>query len=149
MAGDRRLIKGSGKRVELEAAWNARVQDADAMLAAERFESAIAAGIYAVEILLKSLICKRLGIDFLPAVFEIHDLESLTLHAGLRNQLELREGESLEFQRNWAFIREIATKLNDFRYQPDHPESRDQALRFFEQLRHPETGVLTWLMEQT
>lgn len=113
------------------------------MLAVERFASAIEAGICAVEILLKSLICERTEIDFLPAVFEIHDPEASMLHAGLRGQSELREAESLEFRQNWTSVREIATKWNDLRYLPDDPESRGQAAEFFEQLHREEAGVLT------
>jgi hypothetical protein len=69
MGNERKLTKGSGKRAEFEAAWKDRLHDADALLAAGRFAAAIASGIYGVEILLKSMICRRLEIDFLPGAF--------------------------------------------------------------------------------
>jgi hypothetical protein len=67
---------------DLEAAATDRLLDAEALFAAGRFASAVAMGVYALEIQLKVLICRRLNLTALPRAFEIHDIESLLVLSG-------------------------------------------------------------------
>ena len=72
---------------DLDTAWRDRLADAEALLAAGRNGWAIATGLYALEIRLKVLVCRRLDIDKLPKAFEVHDLSSLLLLAGLSQRI--------------------------------------------------------------
>ena len=59
--------------------WQDRLAEGKALLAASYHAWAMATGLFALEIRLKVLICKRLKIDKLPRAFEIHDLDGLLL----------------------------------------------------------------------
>ncbi|HMB03661.1 MAG TPA: hypothetical protein VKP69_07955, partial [Isosphaeraceae bacterium] len=77
------FTKPGARRVELQQASVDRQLDARALLAATRYASAIAMGLYALEIRLKVKICFRLDLDALPTAFEVHDFQGLLILTGL------------------------------------------------------------------
>jgi hypothetical protein len=98
---------------------------------------------YALEIRLKVLICRRLDLGDLPRAFEIHDLSSLLLLAGLSNRIERKPARGV--RRNWDRNLVMAGHLNEFRYTADSKWPAAMAFGFFQQLRDPPHGVMTWL----
>jgi hypothetical protein len=68
MAGDEKFSKLGASDAHLATAWQDRMADANTLLAAGRHGAAIAAGIYALEILLKTRICRILKLNQLPSV---------------------------------------------------------------------------------
>ena len=137
------LTKLGSALPDLEAAWQDRLKDAEELLAAGRHGWAIATGLYALEIRLKVLICRRLDLDQLPRAFEVHDLAGLLLLAGLSRRIQRKPARGVK--RNWDGILMLAPLLNDFRYTADAKWTAAQAQEFFRQLRDPPNGVLIWL----
>jgi len=148
MAGERDFSKLEALEADLDVASNDRLIDADALLAARRYASAVAMGVYALEIRLKARICRRLDLDALPKPFEIHDLASLLTLSGL-----LRRINDPSFTRtldDWNEVERwsLPKQLNDLRYKPPIICSQPQARDFFAQLRDPPDGVLPWISSQ-
>jgi hypothetical protein len=77
MANERLFAKLGAPVSELRAAAQDRLRDADVLFLAGRFASAIAMGVYSLEIHLKVRICERLNLEQLPSLVQIHDLVSL------------------------------------------------------------------------
>ena len=133
------------KSADLQTAAVDRLQDADLLFANGRFASAIAMGVYSLEIHLKVRICTRLNLIALPRVFEIHDLEVLLIMCGLRTA---RDSAPILVKQNWADIADQASFINDFRYLPASNWNQNLASTFLQQLRDPPDGVLPWLSAQ-
>jgi hypothetical protein len=140
------FTKPGGKRSDLEAAWQDRLADAEALLAAGRHAWAIATGLYALEIRLKVLICKRLDLQHLPKGFEIHDLDGLLLLTGLSQKMQKKGARKTRL--NWDGIVNVARVLNDLRYQPAANWTATDSHTFFRRLNDPPDGVLPWLSRQ-
>jgi hypothetical protein len=128
---------------DLEQAWQDRLADAEALPAAGRNALAIATGLYAVEIRLKTVICLRLDLEQLPRAFEVRDLPGLLTVAGLSRRIERKPAKGV--RTSWDAVVALASRLNDFRYKPDAGWTAEQARKFFRQLRDPPHGVLLWL----
>jgi hypothetical protein len=146
MAGLQNLTKPGTPIADLEAAWPDRLVDAEALLAAGRPAATMASALYALEIRLKVLICKRLDLDALPKAFEIHDLNGLLLLAGLSRRIERRRAATIK--RVLGEIIRVSEQLNDFRYLPDRNWSHHQAATLLNQLKDPTDGVFQWLSKQ-
>ena len=131
---------------DLSQAWEARLLDAETLLAAGRFPSAVAMGVYALEICLKARICARLEVPLLPKAFEIHDLKGLLLLSGLSHRLEVNEARPT--RRSWGEITRTAGLVADHRYRPNSVLGRSEAEAFFVQLNDPSSGVLPWILSQ-
>jgi hypothetical protein len=132
---------------DLEDAWKDRLLDAETLHAAGRNASTIAAGLYALEIRLKALICQRLDLPSLPKAFEFHDLSALLILSGLSRRLEKKLARSVK--RNWDSIVVLSSSsLNDLRYLPDQRWGQQDASDFLNQLNGTSDGVLTWLSKQ-
>jgi hypothetical protein len=153
MAGDRdrSFKKLEATAVDLRAASKDRLEDARILAAAGHPASAIAAGLYALEIFLKVLICQRLDLPALPKAFEIHDLEALLILSGLSQRLA---GAS-HIRFNWDQILIPAQKLEELRYLPEGSQqlpigarNPQDAVTFLARLDDPNDGVLTWLSSQ-
>ncbi len=147
------FTKLGANAADLQAASRHRLEDAKALDASGRAASAIAAGLYALEILLKALICKRLDLPALPKAFEIHDLEALLILSGLSQRLADPSASPVKF--NWQEILVLANSLNEFRYLPEgshqlplDARSPHDASTFLARLENPADGVLTWLLNQ-
>ena len=148
MALDRSFLKAGATSAALEAASLDRLADAQVLLDAGRFASAIAMGIYAVEMSLKVAICRRLSLDALPKAFEIHDLESLLLLAGLQARIALKK--NLRVATHWNLVLEQSTRLNELRYRPiaELALSSPEVTMFIRSIAVPPHGVLPWLSKQ-
>ena len=148
MAADRSFTNlGTATVGDLNQAWEDRLRDADALLAAERFPSAVAMAVYSLEIRLKVRICQRLDVLSLPKAFEMHDLAGLLILSGLSQRLSAAEADPIK--RNWVKITQTANLVTDRRYQSNNALGRQDAELFFAQLRDPSSGVLPWISNQS
>jgi len=116
MAGERRFAKLGAKLSDLEEAAADRLRDADVLSEGGRHDSAIAMGLYALEISLKTAICRRLDLDALPTEFQIHDFEGLLVLSGLSTRL--RSPEAAAVKANWDFLtgNYQSAHVNELRY---------------------------------
>jgi hypothetical protein len=130
---------------DLQDAAGERLQDGEMLLLAGRFPSAIAMGVYSLEIHLKVLICRRLNLAGLPKAFEIHELESLLVLSGLQTA---RDAASPTLQFNWEEIADQSLRINEMRYLSSANWNLNDAQTFFERLRDLPDGVLPWLLAQ-
>jgi hypothetical protein len=130
---------------DLQLAATDRLHEAELLFANDRFASAIAMGLYSLEIQLKVRVCVRLNLVKLPIAFEIHDLEGLLVLSGLR---AARDSAPPAVQLSWTEIINTAAKLNELRYQPAANWAQKSAADFLAQLRDPPHGVLPWLSAQ-
>jgi hypothetical protein len=146
MAAKGEFTKLGAARADLEAAWQDRLAEAHALHTAGRHAWAIATALYALEIRLKVIICKRLDLDRLPRAFETHDLESLLLLAGLSRRIEKRSARKVK--ENWEKILPLAEVVNDIRYQPAAKWAPQEAADLFGRLNDPTAGVMSWLSKQ-
>ena len=145
MAAGSKFATLGASLTDLEASAAERLQDAEMLLAAGRFPSAIAMGVYSLEIHLKVLICKKLNLIGLPRAFEIHELESLLVLSGLQ---AARDSESPSIQFNWEEIVDQSLQINEMRYLSPANWNQREAEAFFQQLRDSPDGVLPWLLAQ-
>jgi hypothetical protein len=149
MANDRSFKKPGTRLAELQEAWPDRLQDSRVLFDGEQFGSAIASGLYALEILLKVLICKRLDLDALPKAFEIHDLDQLVVLTGLSRQIDAVVEEPSEVQVNWNAILTFSAQLTNIRYTGSQKWSREQAEDFLSRLSQTKGGVISWFQSKT
>jgi len=148
MADESKFSQLGASNADLTAAWQDRLEDAKVLLAGGRHAAAIAAGIYAVEILLKSRICRTLKLSHMPKVFEIHDLWGLATSAGLRQAIEDPAFKASTVYQNWTKVRRDANKVNDLRYSPNANWSKQDATDFLHRLTDPTDGVMSWIQNQ-
>jgi len=148
MANERSFKKPGTKLTELQEAWPDRLQDSRILFDGAQYGSAIAAGLYALEILLKVLICKRLDLNALPKAFEIHDLDQLVILTGLSRQIEAVVVEPSEVQVNWNAILTFSAQLTNIRYTGSQTWSREQAEDFLGRLSGAEGGVISWFQSK-
>ena len=146
MAGDTNYLRLRANLTELEPAWQDRIEDANALIAANRPASAIAMSIYALEIFLKTLICRRLDLDQLPIAFEIHQLDGLLLLTGLSKRLDLEQ--KIQVKDHWDLLLKTSRQVNDLRYKPDGQWNMTQAIAVIDSLTNPHNGILSWLNRQ-
>jgi hypothetical protein len=144
MAGNRGYSKLGTKVTELEEAAAERLLDADILLAGGRHASALAMGLYALEMTLKVAICRRLDLHALPVEFQIHDFEGLLTLTGLSRRIQ--EPESSKVKNHWDFIlkRYKSSHVNELRYAPSVYTTR-QVRDFLHRLKDPSNGVLKWI----
>ena len=147
MAAERSFSKSRTERPDLEAAADARLRDAIALIECGRSAAAILMGLYAVEIRLKVVICRRLDLDRLPKPFEIHDLAELLIVSGLSNKL-LKVKRPRNLQQNWEKIVALYRRAETIRYQGDSGAELEVAREFMALLDDPTGGVLRWLAKQ-
>ena len=142
MARDRDFTKLGANINELEIAWKDRLADAKSLITAGRNATAIALGIYSLEILLKTLICKKLDLSQLPTAFEIHEPDQLLVLAGLNRQMN--QSRKKPIKQNWDAIVNASKKINDLRYSPDNKWTKEQVSELLDQLEDPINGVIPW-----
>jgi hypothetical protein len=146
MANERSFSSLGARVIELDLAWKDRLEDAIHLKSAGRYPTAIAMGIYALEILLKVRICRLLQLDRLPKPFEIHELEGLMMVSGLKRTLLKKQARTTK--KNWTAIVKISAALNDLRYSPNGSKSQAETDDFFGFLNEPSTGVIPWIASQ-
>jgi HEPN domain-containing protein len=148
MADERSLTRLGESVADLEQASKDRLEDSEQLLKAGRYAAAIMHGLYALEIALKVLICRRLDVSNLPRVFETHNLEALMLHAGLAEKIR-KVKRPRDVTQDWYDLRVLAADLERLRYTPDPARwNRLAAERLLRHLRDPPHGVLLWLRRQ-
>jgi hypothetical protein len=148
MAVERSLTKLGASVSDLDQASRERLDDAEVLLRGGRYAAAIIHGLYALEIKLKVIICRRLDILNMPRVFETHDLEALMLHTGLDRKIR-NVKRPKEVAQNWHELLDLADDLEGLRYRPDPVKwNRHKAELVLHQLRDPSHGVLLWLTKQ-
>jgi hypothetical protein len=140
-----RFSRLGAQTADLQVAAADRLHDAEVLFAAGCFASAIAMGIYSLEIHLKVLICRRLNLAALPKPFEIHELDSLLVLSGLQAALDSAPPD-VKF--NWDQAEAESLQINEMRYLPSGCRSRTDAEDFLRELRDPPFGVLPWLLAQ-
>lgn len=121
-------------------AYKERKAEYDALRAAGRWSGAILYAGTLLELALKLVICKLLGISHLPTIFQVHDLELLLCCSGLHTRLTtdnfLNENFLLIHKRwSMALRYEGATK------------TQQDADDFDQALFAPSHGVITFLSQ--
>jgi len=147
MADQAKFAKLGVLVADLQVAAADRLLDAEVLFASGRFASAIAMGVYSLEIHLKVRICQKLNLQALPKPFEIHELEGLLVLSGLQSARDSAPGS---VRRNWQEVANEALRINDLRYHSLGTLNLNQidAQAFLQQLRDPPDGVLPWLLAQ-
>jgi hypothetical protein len=124
-----------------------RMMDAKILHEAGRHASAIAMGLYALEIRLKLKICYRLDISSLPKAFQIHEFDGLIVLSGLKRRMDHKINRNVKA--NWDYLCQFQTKhLDALRYGPDSLVTESQAKKVLECLNFAPHGVLLWLDSQ-
>ena len=131
-------------RLDLELAWKEREAEA-AHLATVGFDSmALAIRLYSLEIRLKWLICRHLGLEYLPKACKTHDLTELAIYTGLWPELDDPAHGNL--RSNWDRLADFSKKqLNDLRYLPRAALDSGKLAGLTADLDEPTDGVLAWL----
>jgi hypothetical protein len=146
MGVEDQVKKGVSNTSDLDQASTDRLDDSRALIVAGRPASAIASALYALEIRLKVLICKRLDRINLPDAFKFHDLEALLILTGLSRRLD--DPLAARVKQNWDLVVDLAKNIDRYRYLPDKGWNIPQATTLISWLEDPNDGVITWLKAQ-
>lgn len=130
-------------RVALERLGDARLQDAKALIAAERYSAAIYLAGYAVECYLKVAICARLDWKALYPTFKIHDLDVLLLHTGLESSISITPTVEESFRQIVGLWK--MEGRDNVRYRDPDGLSKADAQDFLQWVENPTTGVVPWV----
>ncbi|QEH33377.1 hypothetical protein OJF2_18780 [Aquisphaera giovannonii] len=129
--------------MDLEAAWREREIEA-AKLVADHPSTGLALRIYALEIRLKTLICKTLAIPFLPRQCKTHAIDELIVFTGFSSELD--DPANAGIRQNWELLVDFArNRLNGIRYLPAGALDGDDLALYLSALDDPKDGVWTWL----
>ncbi|MDD5673285.1 MAG: hypothetical protein PHC61_03925 [Chitinivibrionales bacterium] len=139
MAKDK--ISSSGACVsDLESGYKSRLEESKLLLGNGYYLSSIYLGGYAFELLLKIIICKKLGLTDLPSCFTIHDFESLLYSAGLSDE----RGKDPKVSANFTYVNSSWSEGK--RYDNPSKYSVDSASKFYAALTDSkEGGLIPWL----
>jgi hypothetical protein len=140
MAGEQFASKSGATLKDLLLALEDRRLDAEALVAAGRFVSSIAMGVYALEICLKVTICRRMDLDYLPKGFEFHHLPGLLTLSGQSRRL----GRDLAMNAHWSVAASYADKLSILRYSPQPGIDRKQAESYYFTMFDRTAGLIPW-----
>jgi hypothetical protein len=129
---------------DLETAWHERETEAAAISAAGHPMMSIALRLYSLEIRLKAMICKKLGLNYLPRHCKTHDLNELILFTGLSPELE--DPANAAIRKSWNFLTRFSKdRLNNLRYLPASTLTVSNLGELLVALDGPTQGVWTWL----
>ncbi len=134
-------------RAVLEVLSDARLTEAELLAKEGHFGTAIYLGGYALECLLKAVICRRLDLDELPATFHSHDLEALLLHSGLHRRMESKSAVHENF-RKASDIWMLDNTADSVRYRDPSAFVGQDYENFNKWLCGREAGVIPWLRDQ-
>ncbi|MCH8917365.1 MAG: HEPN domain-containing protein [Proteobacteria bacterium] len=119
---------------------DARLREAEVLLKAGHFASAIYLAGYSVECYLKMAICVTLGWDELLGTFKTHDLEGLLAHSGFDS--ELRKDPQVKAN----FMKIVGVWVPDsIRYGRPSDLDEKAASLFMKYVADAKTGVVPWL----
>jgi hypothetical protein len=132
------------KFADLDLAWREREEEAAELLAGGYDSLALALRLYALEIRIKSIICKQLKLSYLPRACKTHELSELIIFSGMWEELE--DPANAALRQNWdLLVRFSRARLNDLRYLPRATIDPTEVRRIYEALDFPTEGVLAWL----
>ena|SRR5687767_3614244 len=99
------------QRAEWQQLADLRLQDAEVLLAAQRWEASYYLLGYCIECALKACIAKQFRLHDVPdrklvADFYTHDLEQLVRISGIRLQMEGQFQADSSFSRNWSTVKD-------------------------------------------
>lgn len=133
--------------IHLDEAWKEREEEAKALRLSGFHSTSASLRIYALEILLKVLVCRKLELPLLPSACRTHNLEEVLLFTGLTR--ELQEPSRASIRQSWDILVDYSKKqLNDQRYQPRSTFSSTEADQIDQALDDPNLGVLAWLLNR-
>jgi hypothetical protein len=131
-------------RVDLDLAWVEREQEAGLLLIHGHLALSMAFRVYALDIRIKTIICKQLHLEFLPRACKTHDLAELVIFSGL--WMELNDPANEEILKSWDILADFSKKrLNDIRYLPTAQFDSVDHGKLSTALDDPQSGVLGWL----
>ncbi len=152
-AGDRimpvRFTTFGATLADLQAASPDRLAEANELLGQCRHGSAIALGLYALEIYLKVRICLRLDLDALPTAFQTHELDGLLVLSGLKRRMDHLGIHPVKA--NWDVLSSPSMRsqhVNDCRYKANASWTPTRAADVLSKIQDSNDGVLTWLLTQ-
>jgi hypothetical protein len=129
---------------DLEVAWSERELEAGELLAKNYNSVGLALRLYALEIRLKTLICKHLKLSLLPKACKTHELSELVIFTGRWEELE--DPANTIIRQNWDLLVDFSKKrLNDLRYIPRQKLPTPEFSKLMNALDDPNDGVLPWL----
>ena len=130
---------------DLETAWQERDVEAAILEADGHGTTSLALRLYALEIRVKTLICKRLVLDHLPKHCKTHEPPELLLFTGFSSELD--DSINAKIRRNWDLLVLFGKeRLNSLRYLPSAKALNGYDLGFLlTALDDPNDGVLAWL----
>jgi hypothetical protein len=129
---------------DLELAWKEREEEAAALIRAGFDTMGMALRLYSLEIRIKTLVCKRLGLDRLPKACKTHDLWELIMFTGFCAELE--DPANATVRQNWHLVANFSKAgLNDVRYAPRAKPLSPSVTELETALDDPVDGVLAWL----
>jgi hypothetical protein len=102
--------------------------------------------LYALEIRIKAIICRRLNLELLPRACKTHDLSELVIFTGL--WAELADPANSAILQNWELLVDFSKRrLNDLRYLPGTALSHADRLDVIKALDDAAEGVHAWLSQ--
>jgi hypothetical protein len=129
---------------DLDTAWREREDEAGVLMTQGYHSTALALRMYALEIRVKTLICKQLKLNSLPRACKTHDLSEHILFTGMREELE--DPTNVNIRQHWNLLEDFSKKrLNDFRYLPRRGLAATDLASLISALDDPQYGVLAWL----
>lgn len=121
-----------------------KIEDAQLLLDAERWDNAYYLAGYAVELALKACIASRFAAEAIPdkkfvLAIHSHNLRELVGLAGLKTELQAREAASSHFAASWGIT---ARWVPDTRYEENDAVAAQLLILA---IRDPDDGVLPWI----
>jgi hypothetical protein len=135
--------------LDLRNAYPDRLAEANLLLNSGHTGSAIALGLFALEIYLKMRICERLDLAELPKAFHIHALDGLLVLSGLKTRMDSLSTQPVKA--NWEYLTSPNLRvqhIGELRYKPNDSWSQAYADDILKKIQDPTEGVLTWLSAQ-
>jgi hypothetical protein len=135
--------------IDLRDAYPDRLAEANLLLNSGHTGSAIALGLFALEIYLKVRICQRLDLTALPKAFQIHALDGLLVLSGLAARMDSLGNHPVKA--NWDYLSSPTLRMqhvSELRYKPNNTWSQTYANDILSKIQDPTEGVLTWLSAQ-
>lgn len=132
-------------RADFQQLADIRIDEAAALLAAQKWDGAYYLAGYAVECALKACIAKQtMQYDFPPERKSwedcyTHDLEKLLKRAGLEFQRDQNAASDKEFQENWFVVKDWNESM---RYRR---KTQAEAEKLYNAIADQNHGVLPWL----
>jgi HEPN domain-containing protein len=132
-------IKGSADVDDLRRSYNSKRSASKVLYKAGRYVECIYLGGYALEILLKVYITKKLGLRQMPDCLKTHHLESLLFVAGLE---DAKKGDPV-LNANFTAVNTCWNE--NIRYEDPRKHVKATAKRFLNALLGGRKGLIPWL----